>query len=793
MYKNSFIKLTAFTALLSIATTSYAQLDAAKAVQTRLEQYSNVYLQEKLYMHTDKDFYLAGEVAWFKLYCVNASTHKPSTTSKVAYVEVIDRSLKPVLQAKIELTEKGGSGSFYLPLTLRSDQYSIRAYTSWMKNAGSQVFFEKHISIVNTLKQLDAGTQSDSNRIATEFFPEGGYLVQDVETNLAFRSINQYGKGVMAAGVIVSDLGDTVTTFKPEQFGIGSFRFRPVAGRQYKAIVTGESGRSFTSSLPSVYASGYVMNITDNIDGRYKVRIQARRANSEQRGEKVFLLVHTRQVTKKVEYGFANYETDLVFFVDKSALGDGVSHFTLFNEAQQPVAERLIFRKPTTQGTVQLASDKGSYGKREAVQLSLSNMGKVDSAAYSLAVIQQDGLQGIDPQDIGSYLWLVSDLQGEVESPGYYLQNTPEAVKAADNLMLTHGWRRFRWESMLSANKNVTGLNAIPETMGHVIKARVTRPDGQVAANVDCYLSFPSTPFGLYVSKTDADGLVYFNIKKYYGPGEIIVQADPFHANNYRVDVQTPFTDEQLANPIPFLAVSKANAAMLTQRSIAMQSQNLYRPDSLRRFTLPSFEDTLPFYGRPEFAYNLDEYKRFNTMEEVLREYVSSINVAPQNGKPVMSMWDEKNMALYKDNILVLLDGVPLKDYNKIFTYDPFKVKRLEVVPRRYLMGPFIFSGIASFETYNGKFDAFDLDPAIIAVDYEGLQLKREFYSPSYGSAADRNRRIPDFRTTLFWNPDASTTQSFYTSDQTGKFQVILQGINHKGETVTATTSFEVK
>jgi hypothetical protein len=77
-----------------------------------------------------------------------------------------------------------------------------------------------------------------------------------------------------------------------------------------------------------------------------------------------------------------------------------------------------------------------------------------------------------------------------------------------------------------------------------------------------------------------------------------------------------------------------------------------------------------------------------------------------------------------------------------------------------------------------------------------GLQLQREFYSPVYETDAERQRRIPDFRNTLYWTPDVlpgkdgQAAVQFYTSDIKGKFVVVLQGFNSKGEAVSATSSF---
>ena len=120
---------------------SRAQDEVFNNMVQQFKNFSDHTLQEKMYLHTDKNFYLAGEIIWFKIYYVEGGKHQPSNISKVAYVEVTDRNHKPVLQAKISLSEKGGSGSFYLPLTLNSDNYSIREYTNWMKNAGPSFFF----------------------------------------------------------------------------------------------------------------------------------------------------------------------------------------------------------------------------------------------------------------------------------------------------------------------------------------------------------------------------------------------------------------------------------------------------------------------------------------------------------------------------------------------------------------------------------------------------------------------------------------------------------------------------
>src|SRR5687768_14185342 len=85
--------------------TSYAAF-----LEKLFREHAAANLHEKAFLHTDKESYVAGELLWFKLYLVDAATLRPSEASTVAYVELLDTSGRPVLQAKIPVVNGGGSG-----------------------------------------------------------------------------------------------------------------------------------------------------------------------------------------------------------------------------------------------------------------------------------------------------------------------------------------------------------------------------------------------------------------------------------------------------------------------------------------------------------------------------------------------------------------------------------------------------------------------------------------------------------------------------------------------------------
>jgi hypothetical protein len=210
---------------------------------------------------------------------------------------------------------------------------------------------------------------------------------------------------------------------------------------------------------------------------------------------------------------------------------------------------------------------------------------------------------------------------------------------------------------------------------------------------------------------------------------------------------------------------------------------------------VPELKDSLPFFGKGQNVYLLDDYTRFTTMEEVLREYVREINVGLRGGNLKFKLLNEVQHEYFSDNILVLIDGVPLSDPDKMFSVDPMKIRRIDIFPRSYILGTSLFYGLANFSTYKENHENIDIDPKAVVIDYEGLQIKREFYSPDYSNTELWKSRIPDLRNTLYWSPDITGNQQvqFYTSDNKGKYIVVVQGMNSKGEPVNSVSEFAVR
>jgi hypothetical protein len=159
-----------------LAANAHGQTISNKVLKDDVAALQNIRLQlpvEKLYLQTDKNYYNSGDTLWFKSYLLDADFLTPSIRSGLLYVEldnVIGRSVKRIMVSvnyglawgDIALDEK----------EIPQGSYTLRAYTSWMRNFGEDYIFKKNIYIakasnISTLITADFKTlkSGDKNKV----------------------------------------------------------------------------------------------------------------------------------------------------------------------------------------------------------------------------------------------------------------------------------------------------------------------------------------------------------------------------------------------------------------------------------------------------------------------------------------------------------------------------------------------------------------------------------------------------------------------------------------------------
>ncbi len=785
---NSYINsLILCTVLLCISDLVFAQNDTSRLIGEKMANYQKYHYQERLFVHTDKTFYVAGEEVWMKFYVTDALLHKPSGISKLVYLEIINNKKQSVLHAKIQLAGGFGDGNIKLPESVLSGNYTLRAYTQWMRNEGPDAFFEQAITIVNTINE---GAKSPNfpikSHIDFQFFPEGGHLLEGVENKIAFKAIDENELGVDCSGIVLNERNDTIVKFVSFKMGMGHFIFKPKNSELYRAFV--KIGDSLMSPmLPIIQKAGYTMQIFDTNSDKLNISIHQLGGAVD---ENVYLLLHGPQFTgKSLVHKILNGNT--VFDVDKSDLKEGVNGITIFNSSLQPVSERSYFKFPSKRLSIQLNTSQEIYSKKSEIQLGLlakTNLSEQLSSNLSLSVFLIDSIQTpYAIQDIESYLMLSKEMNGLVQSAASYFDDTKHTIAereaAIDNLMLTQGWSRYDWKDVFGPAKPTMYF---PELEGPLVRAKITYKNNGLPANqVLTYFSIPGKPFYFATAKSNQNGDLLFNVKADIEANDVIVQAKPSADTAYRVSIIDAFDTRLLRRSTATFALPKNFKWDLLNRSIASQAATIFKKNIDQD---PADSDTLAFFGKPSNSYYLDAYTRFTSMEELTKEYVQEIKVKKKGENISLVVWNNRFQLYNEGPPFILVDGVPIFNTNTLFSFDPLKIAKIDLITETNLTGNLFSNGIISYNTYNGDLAGFPIDANALVMEYEGAQSKRKFYSPSYPNTMSQKTSFPDLRNVLLWSPtiivnlNTQKQIQFYSSDLPGKYAIVAQGLTSNGQ-----------
>jgi hypothetical protein len=277
-----------------------------------------------------------------------------------------------------------------------------------------------------------------------KLYPEGGDLVAGLRSRVYFEAKTPFGKPADLLGVVVTDDGSEVTSFKSEHEGRGRFELMPRLGVKYSLKILSPSGIKTVYPLPETKSAGATIRTkADVFEAGAKVTLSVASTSPGK-----VTLSQREKVLSSFDVGAPTIAAGLSVELDAKDT-EGVLIATVWDNRGAPLAERLVFRKPAHALNVELKADKKSYVPGDTVKLSVKTTsdGKPVSAVVGLTVTDEAVLELIEKREQAAQLpvmvLLENDVQELADAHVYLDPKNPKASLATDLLLGTQGWRRF--------------------------------------------------------------------------------------------------------------------------------------------------------------------------------------------------------------------------------------------------------------------------------------------------------------------------------------------------------------
>ena len=380
--------------------------------------------------------------------------------------------------------------------------------------------------------------------------------------------------------------------------------------------------------------------------------------------------------------------------------------------------------------------------------------------------------------------------------------NAPEGASVSVSVYRTDdiaepenpGIDRFLSRLPAPGSVRITG-NRLPDFDGEVIYATIAGKDREKAfaiAHPIALISAQGAASDTYASSF-RDGQAVFFTNNIYGDRDLVCELTGLDDDTQCfLHLDQPFFYPEIAG-IPPLKLHESQRTSLVERNLAMQAFHASYADTLVQF-LPKRENLL-LRREDRVVYHLDDYVRFPTVEEVLVEIVPELRVrkGKRRTREVQMLYTDKAGALsyFRDNILVLLDGIAVSDHARILEYDAMLFEDIEIYSHPYLFGTIVYNGVVNFTTRKGGSLSLRMNDLTQVIDFKGASCPVALTGKNVPADNDR-------RQTLYWHPaielpaGQEVRLEVRTSAVPGRYRVVVEGLDKRLGAVRSEAAFEV-
>ena len=647
-----------------------------------------------------------------------------------------------------------------------------------------------------------------------QFFPEGGEFIENVRSKVAFKAIGEKGLGIGVTGEIVDNTGKVAATLETQHLGMGIFALTPETGQSYKANLTFSNGVKTTVTLPAAKPSGIVLSAINSDPSNLLLRITSNTAYFSTNQNKHFYIVARSKGV--ICYAAKASLTAAAFAasIPKDKFPTGIVQITLFSSSGEPLTERLVFIKQHDLVTLNVTSDRKTYGVRQPVKMTVTakNNNQPIEGNFSISVVNETKVPFNENKEstILSTFLLSSELKGYIEEPNYYFNQVNEKKRSdLDILMLTQGYRKFEYKDILTNKMPV--VNFLPE-QGMEYSGTLRSATGMPVSKGSLKLVVPKSRF-YAEALTDLNGIFRFKnvvvpdsaevsitARTATGAKNMMIMLDGSAFPSVTKNVNAP---DEVLNIDSILNPYLQNSQRQYRLSTQMLQEVVVKAAPIKKASHNDYSALSGLSMLADHTIDNERFKGCNVMISCLQTAASGLTFNDNNFYVTRVF----NSGL-KVPVQIFLDGMPIEAtfLNNIVPSDVESVEiflkdDLGLVNRTYGTNGVV--SIYSKKDAKKPVTADDLKKLfppnnVLTFHPQGFIKSREFYSPKYLTPESRTAGS-DLRTTVYWNPRVFTDKAgnmsfeFYNGDNKGNFKATVEGTDIDGNLARVLYHYKVE
>jgi len=778
--------------LISLFFLFFSSTCVAQNIDSMMNVYADGSATERIHIHFDKNIYNKGETVWYKAYLIQG--RDTGLASMNIYLEWYGSDGKSLRQSVSPIILSAASGSFEIPINYAGDFLEIRAYTKWMLNDDPAFLYRRQLLINHPSVKT---TSPPVSKTTVAVFPEGGYLIQGLQSRIAFKATNTIGNPVFIKGAIADETNSIIDSLEVLHDGMGSFFLTAKPQHQYHLNWVDQDGHAGETPISITKTEGAQLTVTKI---KEKVLFQVERSDKAPSAFKnMVLVIHMNKVGLYQVAINTRDKKRINAEIPTLDLPTGLLQFTLFNDEWIPVAERVVF----------INNQKHEFHPElKASQINVDARGKntfeiqVPDTLFtnmSLSITDEITSQA-SLHTIYSDMFLSSEIKGKVYNPGYYLSgNTDEIASHLDLIMLTNGWRRFNWEKIkaeIGPQNAYLIENGYMKLIGRVTGIKTDKDNllNMIIVSKDSSRQFASV--SLQKDGSFEHSVILFDTAKIL----YSINNDPILTEKATLQIQNglmPFFaktisvfNEQDHSEINLAVKGKLDQLWIQQEALRKKMEETTLQEvtvtSTAKTPTAKLEEryTSGFFrenpARKSYILDLSNPNTVLAASTIMEYLTSRVPGLVVSGNGSMQ-WRGHSPNLFLNEMktdIATLSAIPLINVAMIKAFPPIFM---------FASGGGMGGAVIVYTRNGNDYTPPEL-PGLQTIKLSGYNKFKEFCYPNY-EQPEAGFVKPDNRTTLYWNPDIFTNQTlqnlkieFYNNDFSKSFRLVLEGINAAGK-----------